>query len=78
MGINYLIQITAMISINLAVLNIIPFPALDGGRALLIIIEKLKGSPVNKKAEQLVNTVGFAFLIALMVYVTAKDIIRFF
>src|SRR3990167_1818260 len=78
MGINYLMQFTAMISINLAVLNIIPFPALDGGRALLIIIEKLKGSPVNKKAEQLVNTVGFMFLIALMVYVTTKDILRFF
>ncbi len=78
MGINYLMQFTAMISINLAVLNIIPFPALDGGRALLIIIEKLKGSPINKKIEQVVNTVGFAFLIALMVYVTAKDIIRFF
>lgn len=78
MGINYLMQFTAMISINLAVLNIIPFPALDGGRALLIIIEKLKGSPVNKKAEQLVNTIGFVFLIALMVYVTTKDIIRFF
>jgi len=78
MGINYLMQFTAMISVNLAVLNIIPFPALDGGRALLIIIEKLKGSPVNKKAEQLVNTVGFALLVALMVYVTAKDITRFF
>ena len=77
-GINYLMQFTAMISINLAVLNIIPFPALDGGRALLIIIEKLKGSPVNKKAEQLVNAVGFAFLVALMLYVTAKDILRFF
>jgi len=45
---------------------------------LLIIIEKFKGSPVNKKAEQLVNTVGFAFLLALMVYVTVKDITRFF
>ncbi len=77
MGINYLMQFTAMISVNLAVLNVIRFPALDGGRALLIIIEKLKGSPVNKKAEQVVNTVGFALLIALMVYVTAKDIIRF-
>ncbi len=77
MGINYLMQFTAMISINLAVLNIIPFPALDGGRALLIIIEKFKGSPLNKKVEQIVNTVGFALLIALMVYVTAKDILRF-
>jgi regulator of sigma E protease len=78
MGINYLMQFTAMISINLAVLNIIPFPALDGGRALLIMIEKFKGSPLNKKVEQVVNTVGFALLIALMVYVTAKDILRFF
>lgn len=77
-GIIYLMQFTAMISVNLAVLNIIPFPALDGGRALLIIIEKLKGSPLNKKAEQMVNTVGFALLVALMVYVTAKDIVRFF
>src|SRR3989344_3170618 len=77
-GINYLMQFTAMISINLAVLNIIPFPALDGGRALLILLEKLKGSPVNKKAEQLENTVGFVFLIAFMVFVTTKDIIRFF
>lgn len=78
MGINYLMQFTAMISINLAVLNIIPFPALDGGRALLIIVEKLKGSPVNKKAELVVNTVGFMLLIVLMIYVTTKDIIRFF
>jgi len=77
-GINYLMQFTAMISINLAVLNIIPFPALDGGRALLIIVEKLKGSPINKKAEQLINAVGFALLISLMVYVTFKDILRFF
>ncbi len=77
-GITYLMQFTAMISVNLAVLNIIPFPALDGGRALLIIVEKLKGSPLNKKVEQMINTIGFALLVALMVYVTAKDIIRFF
>lgn len=77
-GINYLMQFTAMISINLAVLNIIPFPALDGGRALMIITEKIKGSPVNKRIEQSVNTVGFSLLIALMIYVTVKDITRFF
>lgn len=77
-GLNYLMQFTALISINLAILNIIPFPALDGGRAVLIIVEKLKGSPVNKKIEQAVNTVGFALLLALMVYVTVKDIGRLF
>lgn len=77
-GLNYLIQFVAMISINLAVLNIIPFPALDGGRALTLIVEKIKGSPINRKIENMVNTVGFAFLIALMIYVTIKDISRMF
>lgn len=77
-GLNYLMQFVALISINLAVLNIIPFPALDGGRAVLIIIEKLKGSPVNKKIEQGINTVGFALLLMLMIYVTFKDIVRLF
>jgi len=77
-GLNYLMQFVALISINLAVLNIIPFPALDGGRAVLIIIEKLKGSPVNKKIEQGINAVGFALLLMLMIYVTFKDIVRLF
>lgn len=77
-GINYLIQFVAMISINLAVLNIIPFPALDGGRAVTLIIEKIKGSPINHRVENLVNTVGFALLIILMIYVTFKDIVRMF
>ena len=77
-GLNYLMQFTALISINLAILNILPFPALDGGRAVLIIVEKLKGSPVNKRIEQGINTVGFALLLSLMVYVTFKDIVRLF
>ncbi len=77
-GLNYLMQFVALISINLAVLNIIPFPALDGGRAVLITIEKIKGSPISKKIEQSINAVGFALLLALMVYVTVKDIGRLF
>ncbi|PIR41889.1 MAG: RIP metalloprotease RseP [Candidatus Yanofskybacteria bacterium CG10_big_fil_rev_8_21_14_0_10_37_15] len=77
-GFNYLIQFTALISINLAVLNIIPFPALDGGRAVLLVIEKFRGLPVNKKIEQSINTVGFLLLLSLMVYVTFKDIVRLF
>lgn len=77
-GLNYLMQFTALISINLAILNIIPFPALDGGRAVMLIVEKFKGSPVNKKIEQSINTVGFMLLLALMVYVTFKDITRLF
>jgi len=77
-GLNYLMQFVALISINLAILNIIPFPALDGGRAVMIIIEKLKGSPVNKKIEQGINTIGFALLLMLMIYVTFKDIVKLF
>lgn len=77
-GINYLLQFVAMISLNLAVLNIIPFPALDGGRALILIIEKVKGSPVRKNVEGWINMSGFYLLIALMLYITYKDIAKFF
>jgi regulator of sigma E protease len=77
-GFNYLLQFVAMISINLAVLNIIPFPALDGGRALMLIIEKAKGSPVKKEVEGWINMVGFYLLIALMLYITYKDIAKYF
>lgn len=77
-GFAYLIQLVALLSVNLAILNIVPFPALDGGRLLFIGIEKIKGNPVPKKVEATINAVGFAFLIALMFYVTTKDIQRFF
>jgi len=77
-GFRFLIQFVALISINLAILNIIPFPALDGGRALMLIVEKIKGSPVNSKVEAAINAVGFALLIMLMVYATVKDIGRLF
>ena len=78
LGFNYLIQFVALLSINLAVLNIMPFPALDGGRLIFIGLEKLKGSPVPKKVEGFVNAAGFAFLIALMIWITVKDITKFF
>ncbi len=77
-GLNYLIQFVAMISVNLAVLNLLPFPALDGGRAVLLVVEKLKGSPLNRRVEGTINTVGFLILIALMVLVTARDVGKFF
>ena len=77
-GFNYLLQFIAIISINLAIINIIPFPALDGGRLLFLLIERIKGSPVNKKIEGWINAVGFVALILLMVLITAKDIVRFF
>ena len=77
-GFRFLLQFVALISVNLAVLNIIPFPALDGGRALMLIVEKFKGSPVNQKVEAAINSIGFALLILLMIYATVKDITRIF
>ena len=76
-GFTYLMQFVALISINLAVLNIIPFPALDGGRLLLVGVEKLRGKPIPKKIENSINAAGFALLILLMIYITTKDIIKF-
>lgn len=76
LGFVYLFQLLALISINLAVINAFPFPALDGGRLLFLAIEKIKGSPVNQKFEKIVNAAGFAFLIFLMILITIKDIIR--
>lgn len=74
MGLVYLFQLIALISVNLAVLNLIPFPALDGGRVFFLLIEKLKGSPVSYKTQKIVNMVGFAALIFLMVFVTIHDV----
>ena len=76
MGILNLIQLSAILSINLAVINFFPFPALDGGRLIFILAEKIKGSPMNYKAVNLVNSVGFAILIILMLLVTYQDISR--
>lgn len=77
-GLDYLLRFVAAISINLAVLNAIPFPALDGGRAFMLVVEAIKGSPVNKKLEMAVNGIGFLFLLGLMLLITIKDISKFF
>ena len=76
LGAAYVVQLMALISLNLAVLNLIPFPALDGGRVLLLLIEKLKGSPLPRKFEMIANATGFVVLIVLMVIVTIQDIGR--
>jgi|SRR3989344_3388567 len=76
LGLVYLMQLMALISLNLAVLNLIPFPALDGGRFIFLLIEKLKGSPISRKFQIAVNGIGFALLLALMVVVTVQDIGR--
>ncbi|HXV26615.1 MAG TPA: site-2 protease family protein [Candidatus Paceibacterota bacterium] len=77
-GFNYLVQFVAVISMNLAVLNILPFPALDGGRLAILIGEKVRGRPLRQHTERLINGLGFLFLLGLMVAVTIKDIGKLF
>jgi regulator of sigma E protease len=72
LGFAYLVQFTAVLSLNLAIINGIPFPALDGGRLLFLLIEKIRGAK-SLKWERLANTVGFLLLILLMIAVTVGD-----
>jgi len=78
LGFVYILQFAAILSINLAIINAIPFPALDGGRLLFLAIEKIKGSPVSAKVERIVNNLGFVLLIVLMILVTFRDVKRLF
>jgi len=77
MGLVYLIQFTAMLSLNLAVFNILPIPALDGGRLLFVIISKIRRKDVSQKLEGIFHTVGFACLMLLVLVVTVRDINNF-
>ncbi len=76
LGFTYLLMITALISINLGVVNLIPFPALDGGRVLFVIIESISRRRISPRFSNVVNAVGFALLMLLMVAVTYKDIAK--
>ena len=73
-GLAYLLALTAIISINLSALNLVPFPALDGGRLLFLLIESFKKKPLNPKVVNALNIAGFLFLLGLMLYVTYGDI----
>ncbi len=78
LGFHYVLNVVAMLSLSLAAINILPIPALDGGRILFIIIEKIIGRPVSMKYEQLAHTIGFLLLMALVVVVTWRDIAKLF
>jgi regulator of sigma E protease len=77
LGLVYILQFAALLSINLGIINVLPFPALDGGRILFILIEKIKGSAVSQKIEQAFHTVGFILLILLLIFVTFRDVAKF-
>jgi regulator of sigma E protease len=75
-GFVYILSFTALISLNLAVINLVPFPALDGGRLLFLLIEKIKGSRLNPKVSNTINLIGFSVLMLLMVFITYHDIVK--
>ena len=75
-GLGNLLSLMAIISINLALINLIPIPALDGGRLLFVLIEGIMRRPIKVQVARTVNSIGFAFLILLMVVVSAHDIYK--
>ena len=77
-GFVYFLSFIAFLSINLAIINILPFPALDGGRLLFLLIEKIKGSPVSPKISSVVHGAGMAILLTLMLVITYRDILKLF
>ncbi len=77
-GIESVIYLTAFLSLNVGFLNLLPFPAFDGGRILFLVIEKIKGSPIKPEIENKIHFIGFFLLIALLIYVTVFDILRLF
>jgi regulator of sigma E protease len=77
LGLAYVIQFAAMLSLNLAVINFFPFPALDGGRFLFLVIEKIRRKPNNQKVENLIHNLGFSLLMLLIVFITYRDLLHY-
>ena len=77
-GFSSVVSLLCLICINVGFINLLPLPAFDGGHIIFIIIEKIKGSRVNPKVENIIHSVGFILLMILMVLVTYNDIIRLF
>jgi len=77
-GIKDLLYLMAYLSVNVGVMNLIPFPAFDGGHILFLIIEKIRRKPVSQNVEATITGIGFICLILLMIYVTCHDVINLF
>ena len=75
-GLEALLYLIAYLSINVGVINLLPFPAFDGGRILFLLIEKIFRKPVSRKVENIIHSIGFMLIIGLLIYVTFNDILR--
>lgn len=78
MSLDTVLSLAAMISISIGILNLCPFPALDGGRIVFYMIEGIRGRPVSPKIEGYINGIGMMILLSLMLFVTFKDIVSLF
>ena len=77
LGWNYLLQFMAMLSLNLAIINFLPIPALDGGRVVFLIVEKIRKKPVRQELEALLHNIFFALLMILVVAITWHDVSQY-
>ncbi len=74
----YVFNLAALLSINLGIINLLPIPALDGSKILLLLYEGLRGKPIDPEKEGFLNMIGFAFLMTLILFVTFKDVMNLF
>ena len=77
-GLSYLVWFTILLSVNLAILNLLPIPVLDGGHIVFLFIEFIKGKPVGIKTREILSQIGLFLLISLMVFATYKDSVYYF
>jgi len=77
-GLEAILYLVAYLSINVGIINLLPFPAFDGGRILFLFIEKIFRKPVSKKVENVIHSIGFMLIIGLLIFVTFNDILRLF
>jgi regulator of sigma E protease len=76
-GIRHLLQFTALLSLNLAIINVLPFPALDGGRLAFLFVEAVRGQAASRRLEIAAHNIGFAILMLLVLVVTYRDLIKY-
>lgn len=77
-GLGDVLGLTGILSIQLGLLNLFPIPALDGSRLVFLLLEGVRGKPLNPEKENMIHLVGFVLLMALMIAVTYKDVLRLF
>lgn len=75
-GLEAVLYLVAYLSINVGIINLLPFPAFDGGRILFLLIEKIFRKPVSKRVENIIHSIGFMLIIGLLIFVTFNDILR--